>query len=91
MSDEGASKLALLQSQMNSRFQHVLDKLTPKAGVRWGIFAFVVVIYFLRVRALQVSAQQSGLLQTLAVQRTCYLSCPDVLSESCLLATGSPC
>lgn len=53
MSDEGASKLALLQSQMNSRFQHVLDKLTPKAGVRWGIFAFVVVIYFLRVRALQ--------------------------------------
>jgi hypothetical protein len=53
MGDNGSSKFAVLQSQMNSRFQHVLDKLTPKSGVRWGIFAFVVFIYFLRVRALK--------------------------------------
>jgi len=52
---EGANKLAAIQAQLNSRFQQVLDKLTPRTHVRWGIFAFVVLLYALRVRLLEVS------------------------------------
>jgi len=50
---EGANKLAAIQAQLNSRFQQVLDKLTPRTHVRWGIFAFVVLLYALRVRLLE--------------------------------------
>jgi hypothetical protein len=52
---EGPNKLAAIQAQLNSRFQQVLDKLTPRTHVRWGIFAFVVLLYALRVRLLEVS------------------------------------
>lgn len=56
MGDERSSSmggLAKISSRVGSRFQHMLDRLTPHSGLRWGIFAFVVLIYVLRVRALQ--------------------------------------
>jgi hypothetical protein len=51
---DAANKVAKLQAQFNSRFQQTLDKLTPRTHLRWGIFAFVVLLYGLRVRLLEV-------------------------------------
>mmetsp|Transcript_11962 Transcript_11962/g.16219 ORF Transcript_11962/g.16219 Transcript_11962/m.16219 type:complete len:199 (-) Transcript_11962:255-851(-) len=38
-----------ISGRVTSRFQHLLDKLTPLATVRWGIFAGVVLCYAVRV------------------------------------------
>eukprot|EP00475_Leptophrys_vorax_P034066 TRINITY_DN5451_c0_g1_i2.p1 TRINITY_DN5451_c0_g1~~TRINITY_DN5451_c0_g1_i2.p1 ORF type:complete len:140 (+),score=20.41 TRINITY_DN5451_c0_g1_i2:65-421(+) len=46
------SQAQLILRQIQQRWQHYLDVLTPKVGIRWGIAAGLLLLYALRVWAI---------------------------------------
>jgi hypothetical protein len=43
----------LILRQFQQKWQHYLDVLTPKTGIRWGIATFILFLYIVRVWALE--------------------------------------